>query len=88
MDVSVTLTEGMWAKDMALAIENKTGISNDKLLKLWSDEKFVKNLIEKYEVLTKDIINKDVKVLLKGIYIQIPINLDMIQVQKRLLTKY
>lgn len=66
MDVSVTLTEGMWAKDMALAIENKTGISKDKLLKLWSDEKFIKNLIEKYEVLTKDIINKDVKVLLEG----------------------
>lgn len=67
-DVSVQLTEGFWAKDMAKAISERVDVDMDSLLELWNDEVYVSSLIDRYEVLTPDILNQknQVRVLLEG----------------------
>ena len=62
----VTLTPGSWAKDMAKTFESKLDVSAEDLLSLWTDEAYVKTLINDYEFLTNDILNSDLKVFLEG----------------------
>lgn len=62
----VTLAPGSWAKDMAKTFESKLDVSAEDLLSLWTDEAYVKTLINDYEFLTNDILNSDLKVFLEG----------------------
>lgn len=62
----VTLTPGSWAKDMAKTFESKLDVSAEDLLSLWTDEAYVKTLINDYEFLTNDILNSDLNVFLEG----------------------
>ncbi len=65
-EVSVTLREGLWAKDMAKALSLKLDITEENLLELWNDETYVKGLISQYEFLSEDILNPVLKVKLEG----------------------
>lgn len=65
-NVSITFKEGMWAKDVAKLIEQKLGLKQKDLLALWNDDTYLKELMEKYPFLTKDILNANVRVKLEG----------------------
>ena len=66
VEVTVTLREGLWAKDMAAKIAAVTTVTEEELLALWNDEDFLKEMIEKYEFLTDDILNDQLTVKLEG----------------------
>lgn len=65
-EVQITFTEGMWAKEIAELIGNKTTVSQESLLTLWQDESYLKNLIKKYDFITEEILNEDLTVPLEG----------------------
>ena len=64
----IRLPEGSWAKDMAAILEDNLGFEAGTFISLWNNEEYVNTLIDKYEVLTSDILKnkKDVRVLLEG----------------------
>ena len=66
IEVTVTLREGLWAKDMAAKIAEVTTVTEGELLALWNNEEFLKEMIEKYEFLTDDILNDKLTVKLEG----------------------
>ena len=57
--VSVTIAPGNWAKHAAAAIAEKTNLTAEEIMAKWNDVAYVDSLIEKYEVLTKDIFNSE-----------------------------
>lgn len=64
--VSVTIPEGYWAKDIAKSIEENTNVSADELFALWKDEAFLDEMIAKYEFLDESIKNPELTVSLEG----------------------
>lgn len=64
--VTITFREGIWAKDIAEVLEDKLGVSKDELIALWNDEAYLKTLIERYEFLSDDILNDQVRIALEG----------------------
>lgn len=62
----ITVTEGMWAKDIAKKIEDTLGIKADELIELWNDDAYLKTLIEKYDCLDEEILNDQTRVKLEG----------------------
>ena len=65
-EVLLTIPEGYWAKDIARKIEEVTNVSAAECLKLWNDETFLNEMIEKYDFLTNDIFNSEYPVKLEG----------------------
>lgn len=65
-EVTVTLVEGKWAKDMAKTLSEKLDVTADELLTLWNDEQYIKEMITKYEFLTDEILNDELRVSLEG----------------------
>ena len=57
--VSVTIKPGNWAKHAAAAIAEKTNLTAEEIMAKWNDVAYVDSLVEKYEVLTKDIFNSE-----------------------------
>lgn len=62
----ITITENMWAKDIAEKLGEELDITKDELLKLWNDDTFLKTVIEKYEFLDENILNSAYPVKLEG----------------------
>lgn len=60
--------EGAWAKDYASVISQSTDYSTKEVLDLWNNTEFVQTLIDEYEVLTDEILNDQVIVLLEGYF--------------------
>lgn len=65
-EVTVTLIEGSWAKDMAKTLSDKLDVTAEELITLWNDEQYIKEMIAQYEFLTDDILNDEVRVSLEG----------------------
>lgn len=89
IEATVTLIPGSWAKDMAKELEKKLDITSEELLTLWNDETYVKQLMNDYEFLSKDILNPDLNVKLEGYLApetyNFFINADGDQITRRLL---
>ena len=64
--VTVTIVEGDWAKDVANKIAAVTNVSSDDLIAKWNNEEFVRSLMSDYPFLTDDIFNSDTRCLLEG----------------------
>ncbi len=66
--ISVTIPEGKWAKEIAeLVAENNTEISSEDLLEAWNDISYIKTLAKDYEFLDVDVLNNsDYNVKLEG----------------------
>lgn len=64
--INITFREGIWAKDIAAALGDKTGIAKDEFIALWNDDEYLKTLINQYEFLTEDILNSAYRVKLEG----------------------
>ena len=56
-EVIVQLTEGYWARDMANKISEATGVASDDYIKLWNNKEFVAKMIDKYDFITKEVVN-------------------------------
>lgn len=65
-DIKVTIPEGEWASDVARIIAEKMNVSSKRLLELWNDADYLKTLIEKYDVLTDDVLNEKLNIKLEG----------------------
>lgn len=53
--VTITITEGMWAKDIAKKMEENTNVSADELLALWNDKDYIVELSKEYSFITEDV---------------------------------
>lgn len=67
---TVVVYEGASVVEIANAYEVNTGglITSDDLLSLWSDEKYLKSLIDEYWFLTDEILNPAIKYPLEGYF--------------------
>lgn len=65
-EVSITFREGIWAKDIAVEIENKLGIKAKDLIALWNDTEYIKELMKTYPFLQEDVLNDQTRVKLEG----------------------
>lgn len=64
--VSITIPEGCWAKDIAETVAENTNVSAEELMALWNDEAFLDEMIAKYEFLDESIKNPELTVALEG----------------------
>ncbi|WP_102343083.1 endolytic transglycosylase MltG [Galactobacillus timonensis] len=64
--VTVTIVEGDWAKDVANKIGAATNVSSDDLIAKWNDKDYVRSLMSDYPFLTEDVFNSDTRCLLEG----------------------
>lgn len=55
-EVNITIIPGDWAKDAAAKIAKATGHDANKIMEKWNDLEYMKTLMEKYEVITDDIL--------------------------------
>lgn len=62
----ITFREGLWAKDMAILIEQKTGINHNELITLWNDETYIRSLMDKYPFINEDMFREGLRVKLEG----------------------
>lgn len=65
-DVVIVLKDGGWAKDFAHALELGLEIDAQEFLNSWNDETYIRELMLDYPVLTEEIFNNQVRVLLEG----------------------
>lgn len=65
-EIDIQFIEGRWAKHYAQAIADKTEYTSDEVLAYWNDPEVLNALIERYEVLTPDILNDEIFVKLEG----------------------
>ena len=64
--VSVTVTEGDWAKHIAEKIAAVTNVSEDDLLKLWNDKEWITSLKSTYPFITDEMFQENVRIYLEG----------------------
>ncbi len=64
--VNVTITEGDWAKDAAKKIAAETTVSEEDLLALWNDEKYIRSMMESYPFLTDEMFNENIRIYMEG----------------------
>jgi len=65
-DVTVTIPEGIWAKEIAIRISEKTSVTEEELLTLWNDSEYIKTLMNDYPFITEDVLNEQLHVKLEG----------------------
>lgn len=65
-EVMITFREGIWAKDIAVELQKKMGISAEELIALWNDDAYIKELMKTYPFLTQDVLNDQTRVKLEG----------------------
>lgn len=66
-DVVVTIIPGRWAKHIAdILAQGVPTVSAQEMIDLWNDEAYIRSLMPTYSILTEDIFNQDVRVLLEG----------------------
>lgn len=65
-EVMITFREGIWAKEIAISLEDNLGVNAQDLINLWNDETFLKQCIDKYEFLDSSILNTNYRVKLEG----------------------
>ncbi|MEG0328051.1 MAG: endolytic transglycosylase MltG [Erysipelothrix sp.] len=66
-NVTVTLVEGIWAKDIAKEIAAVTNTKAERFLELWNNNEFIESLMKDYEVIPASVLKLDnVRVKLEG----------------------
>lgn len=64
--VLITFKEGIWSRDIAKELSKHLNVSEQQMINLWNDDKFLKKCIKKYDFLTDDILNSQYKIKLEG----------------------
>ena len=64
--VSVTVTEGDWAKHIAEKIAAVTNVKEDELLQLWNDKEWISSLKSTYPFITDEMFQNNVRIYLEG----------------------
>lgn len=64
--IRITLPEGFWAKHMAKRLGELTSVDENDLLELWNNREFVLEMIDRYDFLSEEVLNDQVRVLLEG----------------------
>ena len=62
--VMITITEGMWAKDIAATMEKYTNVTAEELLSLWNNKEYIVELSKKYSFITEECMNS------KNVYLE------------------
>jgi len=57
--VTVTITEGSWAKDIAKLMAENTNVTAEELMALWNDKDYINGLMQTYPFLTEDIFKSE-----------------------------
>lgn len=64
--VKVLLKEGIWAKEIAESIAAVTNLDAEGLIAYWNDEEVLRSLIDRYDVLSEEILTDDAVIKLEG----------------------
>ena len=64
--VSVTVTEGDWAKHIAEKIAAVTNVTEEDLLKLWNDKEWISSLKSTYPFITDEMFQDNIRIYLEG----------------------
>ncbi|MGL5979154.1 MAG: endolytic transglycosylase MltG [Erysipelotrichaceae bacterium] len=67
-EVLITFPEGIWAKEIAKKVSERTNVTSEELLALWSDPTFLNEMMETYDFITDEIFYEDAKVDLEGYF--------------------
>lgn len=67
-DVKVTFPEGTWLKNYAKKIAAVTNLDEKDLLAYWEDREVLKNYLDKYPFLPKEILNTEIRHPLEGYF--------------------
>ena len=57
--VTVTVTEGSWAKDIAKLMAENTNVTAEELMALWTDKDYITGLMQTYPFLTEDVFKSE-----------------------------
>ena len=63
--VTVTITEGTWAKNIAKQMEENTNVTAEELLALWNNKDYIRTLASTYPFLTEEVFKSE-NVYLEG----------------------
>lgn len=58
-EVTLTITEGMWAKDIAALMEANTNVKAEDLLALWNDKEYILSLQDRYTFINEGMLNSE-----------------------------
>ncbi|RKL68594.1 aminodeoxychorismate lyase [Salipaludibacillus neizhouensis] len=63
---SFTIPEGWWIEDIFAKVAEETNVKVEELEELAQDEQYLGELIERYDILTEDILSEDIREPLEG----------------------
>ncbi|OLS36558.1 aminodeoxychorismate lyase [Alkalihalophilus pseudofirmus] len=61
-----TIPEGRWLEDVAVMIANETGHEAEEVMSVLNDEEYLEELINRFSMLTDDIMQEDIRYPLEG----------------------
>ncbi|MEC2072152.1 endolytic transglycosylase MltG [Alkalihalophilus marmarensis] len=61
-----TIPEGRWLEDVAVMIANETGHEAEEVMSVLNDEEYLEELINRFSMLTDDILQEDIRYPLEG----------------------
>lgn len=61
-----TIPEGLWVEEIAVRIAGETNLEEESFLETVRDEEYLDELIERYDMLTEDILDEDIREPLEG----------------------
>ncbi|MDV2883580.1 endolytic transglycosylase MltG [Alkalihalophilus pseudofirmus] len=61
-----TIPEGRWLEDVAVMIANETGHDAEEVMSVLNDEEYLEELINRFSMLTDDILQEDIRYPLEG----------------------
>ncbi|WEG17711.1 endolytic transglycosylase MltG [Alkalihalophilus pseudofirmus] len=61
-----TIPEGRWLEDVAVMIANETGHEAEEVMSVLNDEEYLEELINRFSMLTDDILQDDIRYPLEG----------------------
>lgn len=68
INLDITIPEGKYLEQIAEIFASKTNNTKEELLSIWSNKEFVEDIINKYDFITEEILDKDIKYALEGYF--------------------
>ncbi len=64
--INITIPEGYYLEEIAEVASNVTNNTKKEIMNTWNSEKFIEDIINKYEMISKDILKKGIRYPLEG----------------------
>lgn len=64
--VTVSVIEGDWCKDIAWRFEQVTNVTAEELIALWNNREWIESMMDEYPFLTEEMFQDDVRIYMEG----------------------